>query len=96
MQEQLAIITCLLNGYSTDIDIVRRNVTIAWRGYWTSYIYFLQCSKELDIDVTAAKNCKATRATNDILKKYGNMTNSIDMTFVPSIGLGGVSWSLFY
>lgn len=91
MQEQLAMITCLLNGYSTDIDTVRPNVTIAWRGYLTSYINFLQCSRELDIDVTAAKNCKATRSTNDILKKYGNMTNSIDMTFVPSIGLGGVS-----
>ncbi|XP_075170510.1 GILT-like protein 3 [Haematobia irritans] len=69
VREQLDMITCLLNGYNTDIDM---------------------CSQQLDIDVTAAKNCKASRETNEILKKYGNMTDSIDMTFVPSVGLGGV------
>ncbi|XP_061401328.1 GILT-like protein 3 [Musca vetustissima] len=69
MREQLDMITCLLNGYSTDVDT---------------------CATQLNIDVTAAKNCKATRSTVDILKKYGDMTDAIDMTFVPSIGLGGV------
>ncbi|XP_013098672.1 GILT-like protein 3 [Stomoxys calcitrans] len=69
IREQLDLITCLLNGYSTDIDV---------------------CSQYLNIDVTEAKNCKATRETNEILQKYGNMTDAIEMTFVPSVGLGGV------
>ncbi|XP_037947108.1 GILT-like protein 3 isoform X1 [Teleopsis dalmanni] len=43
------------------------------------------CAEKLKIDVSKAKTCKATRSTPDILKKYGDMTDLIDLTFVPSI-----------
>ncbi|XP_065371857.1 GILT-like protein 3 [Calliphora vicina] len=69
IEEQLEMFNCLLNGYSTDVDV---------------------CSKRLDIDVSDAKKCKNTRNINDILKKYGDKTDAIEISFVPSIGLGGV------
>ncbi|KAM7362996.1 GILT-like protein 3 [Cochliomyia hominivorax] len=49
-----------------------------------------ECAKNLNIDVSAAKNCKNTRETRDILKKYGDKTDEIEISFVPSIALGGV------
>lgn len=50
-----------------------------------------QCAKSLNIDVAPAKNCKNTRTTIDILKKYGDETDAIEISFVPSIAMGGVS-----
>ncbi|XP_011193003.2 GILT-like protein 3 [Zeugodacus cucurbitae] len=44
-----------------------------------------ECAKDLMIDVSAAKECKSTRSTPDILKKYGEMTDALDISFVPSV-----------
>ena len=38
-----------------------------------------------------AKRCKQTRSTVDILRKYGQLTDAIDISFVPSIGMDKVS-----
>ncbi|TMW45856.1 hypothetical protein DOY81_009060 [Sarcophaga bullata] len=47
------------------------------------------CAKNLNIDVAPAKNCKNTRTNVDILKKYGDETDAIEISFVPSIAMGG-------
>ncbi|XP_050341414.1 GILT-like protein 3 [Bactrocera neohumeralis] len=44
-----------------------------------------ECAKNLVIDVSAVKQCKSTRSTPDILKKYGEMTDALDISFVPSV-----------
>ena len=46
-----------------------------------------KCASNLNIDVSAAKHCKATRSVYDILKKYGEETTAIDISFVPSVAI---------
>ncbi|XP_036325388.1 GILT-like protein 3 [Rhagoletis pomonella] len=44
-----------------------------------------ECGNDLVIDVSAVKECKAKRSTTDILKKYGEKTDALDISFVPSV-----------
>ncbi|KAL7728179.1 hypothetical protein ACLKA6_005600 [Drosophila palustris] len=44
-----------------------------------------ECAKHLSLDVTAAKECKRTRKTPDILMPYGRETLALQISFVPSI-----------
>ncbi|XP_067626924.1 GILT-like protein 3 [Eurosta solidaginis] len=44
-----------------------------------------ECASELVLDVSAVKECKSTRSTPDILKKYGDLTDALDISFVPSV-----------
>jgi len=49
------------------------------------------CAKRLSLDVTAAKECKNTRKTPDILMPYGKETLELEISFVPSIVFDNVS-----
>ncbi|XP_017481739.1 PREDICTED: gamma-interferon-inducible lysosomal thiol reductase-like isoform X2 [Rhagoletis zephyria] len=44
-----------------------------------------ECANDLVIDVSAVKECKAKRSTTDLLKKYGEKTDALDISFVPSV-----------
>ncbi|KAH8417678.1 hypothetical protein KR222_004071, partial [Zaprionus bogoriensis] len=43
------------------------------------------CAKHMSLDVSAAKECKRTRKTADILLPYGRETLALGLSFVPSI-----------
>ncbi|KAH8388589.1 hypothetical protein KR093_010494, partial [Drosophila rubida] len=44
-----------------------------------------ECARHLKLDVTAAKQCKSSRKTPDILLPYGKATLALQLSFVPSI-----------
>ncbi|KAH8278890.1 hypothetical protein KR018_010784 [Drosophila ironensis] len=44
-----------------------------------------ECSEELGLDVTKAKECKSTRRTPEILAPYGKKTSRLRLSFVPTI-----------
>ncbi|KAH8337680.1 hypothetical protein KR074_006565 [Drosophila pseudoananassae] len=44
-----------------------------------------KCSRELNLDVSKARECKASRKTQDILAPYGKETLKLGISFVPSI-----------
>ncbi|XP_004521269.1 GILT-like protein 3 [Ceratitis capitata] len=48
-----------------------------------------ECAKDLVLDVSAVKECKAARSIPDILKKYGEKTDALDISFVPSVTFDG-------
>ncbi|XP_053970155.1 GILT-like protein 3 [Anastrepha ludens] len=48
-----------------------------------------ECASDLEMDVSGVKECKSSRSTPDILKKYGEMTDALDISFVPSVTFDG-------
>lgn len=49
------------------------------------------CARHLSYDVTAAKECKQTRKTAEILLPYGKETLALGLSFVPTIVFDNVS-----
>lgn len=45
----------------------------------------VECSKKFNIDLEPIQNCVNSDAGINLLIKHGNQTNSIDLTFVPTI-----------
>lgn len=45
----------------------------------------VECSKKLNIDLEPIQNCVNSDKGINLLIQHGNQTNSIDLTFVPTI-----------
>lgn len=49
------------------------------------------CARHLSLDVSAARECKRTRKTAEILLPYGKETLALGISFVPTIVFDNVS-----
>lgn len=49
------------------------------------------CARHLNLDVSAARECKQTRKTAEILLPYGKETLALGISFVPTIVFDNVS-----
>lgn len=52
------------------------------------------CARHLNLDVSAARECKQTRKTAEILLPYGKETLALGISFVPTIVFDNVSLSM--
>lgn len=74
-------VDCTLASFKSAICVLDCNIYF--------FNFYLQCGKQMNVDIEPISSCAGSEHGSHLLKKYGDDTHLLKPTFIPTILLNG-------